>query len=79
MKTIYMVRHGESVFNASTHFERGDTPLTERGRAQAEAVGMRLKTVPIDIIISSPVTRAKETADIIGQHIGQTPNVSELL
>ncbi|MEZ4812341.1 MAG: histidine phosphatase family protein [Caldisericia bacterium] len=70
MKTIFFVRHGESVGNKNglicgTH----DSILTETGRAQANLVGKFLKTVGIDRIISSDLLRAKETAEIINQYL----------
>lgn len=45
-------------------------PLTERGRTQAEALGKRLLSERIECVISSDMTRAQETADIVGGIIG---------
>jgi broad specificity phosphatase PhoE len=61
--TFYLVRHGESEFNAARRFAgRTDTPLTERGRRQAEAVAEALANVPFDRIVSSPLSRCRDTA-----------------
>lgn len=78
MKTIYLVRHGESVFNAGTHFEKREAPLTERGRAQAMVAGKRLTHMPHEVIIASPITRTKETAEIIAKETGTPVEHSSL-
>ena len=62
------LRHGESVGNAEARWQgRSDYPLTEKGRAQARALAERWKAegVKFDLAISSPLGRAKETAEII--------------
>jgi uncharacterized phosphatase len=75
MKTVYFVRHGESEANASGIAAGGglDISLTEDGRMQAKRVGDDLKNKKIDIIVSSPMKRAQETATIIAQTIGHNP------
>ncbi len=67
---IYLVRHGQTVFNAESRLQgRLDSPLTERGRAQALALGEQLRRLLIEPeaveIESSPQGRAKATAEII--------------
>ena len=62
------LRHGESIGNAEARWQgQSDYALTEKGRAQAQALAQRWKSenVKFDLIISSPLTRAKETAEII--------------
>ncbi len=62
------LRHGESVGNAESRWQgQSDYPLTEKGKAQAHALAKRLKSegAKFDLAISSPLTRAKETAEII--------------
>jgi probable phosphoglycerate mutase len=74
----FLVRHGETDWNEGetdpTKTDRvqgsSDTHLTENGRAQARATGLLLKDKHIDIIISSDLARAKETADIIAETTG---------
>lgn len=72
MKTIYFVRHGESEFNVN-RFKAGssNTPLTQRGRDQAKQTGANAqkKGIKVDIVISSPLDRAHDTAKIIAEHI----------
>jgi len=70
-KPVYQfvfLRHGESVGNAQSRWQgQSDYPLTNKGRAQAQALAERWKVegVKFDLAISSPLTRAKETAEII--------------
>lgn len=64
--TIYLVRHGESEHNvlgyASGHV---DPALTERGKEQAAQTRQRLSGVKFDVVYSSDLQRAYETAEII--------------
>ena len=70
-KPIYnfvFLRHGESIGNAESRWQgQSDYPLTEKGRAQALALAERWKSerARFDVIIASPLGRAKETAEII--------------
>lgn len=74
MQHLYFVRHGESELNLKrTYAGQTDTPLTDRGREQARAAGGQAKTVKFDLIISSPLVRALETAQIIAHEIGYPP------
>ena len=67
MKKIYFVRHGESEGNAGTTLQDSFSPLTNKGRKQAELVAKRFKGIKIDKILASPQIRAKSTAEIINQ------------
>lgn len=65
---ITVLRHGESVGNAESRWQgQADYPLTDTGRAQARKLAERWKeeNVKFDLVISSPLERAKETAEII--------------
>jgi broad specificity phosphatase PhoE len=65
---ITFLRHGESVGNAESRWQgQSDFPLTDTGRAQARALAERWKreTQKFDLVIASPLRRAKETAEII--------------
>jgi broad specificity phosphatase PhoE len=71
---IYLVRHGQTVFNAELRLQgRLDSPLTDRGRSQGLALGLKLRAllghdgVPIE---SSPQDRARGTAEIIRSAMG---------
>ncbi len=66
--TFYFVRHGESEANAARRFAgRTDSALTERGREQAKAVSEALAKVPFDRIVSSPLSRCRDTALVIAR------------
>lgn len=71
MKHLYFVRHGESVRNVQHIFAgQFDTLLTDHGREEAEIAGGRAKHIHIDLIVSSPLSRALETAQIIARAVG---------
>lgn len=78
MKTIYVVRHGESEGNAGVIRQSASTPLTEHGRAQAGFIAERAKNLRFDTIISSTMTRAIETAAIISETTGKNLEYSDL-
>ena len=75
-------RHGETDWNAEARWQGGtDIPLNEKGRSQARGNALRLKallhengldakTLPI---ITSPLSRARETAEILATGIGRAP------
>lgn len=62
---VYIVRHGQVPHNALNQYNAEDEDLTELGIAQAEELRDKIKNMNFDIIISSPLTRAKHTADIL--------------
>ncbi len=64
-KHVYFFRHGESVANATKIHQGPLTPLTLRGRNQAEELGKRLWGIPIERMVSSDFVRAHETAHIV--------------
>lgn len=70
MKKIFLVRHGESEWNILKKVQgQKNIPLTKNGIYQAHLIGNRLKNEKIDIIYSSHLNRAKDTANIIGKTI----------
>ena len=66
---IFLVRHGETEWNLTRRYQGwGDSPLTPRGVAQAEAIGRRLRDLPEAAgvaVVSSPLGRARRTAALI--------------
>jgi broad specificity phosphatase PhoE len=76
MKTVYFIRHGESEANARgiTAGSGLDVGLTEHGKYQAQKVGEELKDKKIGLIVSSPLKRAADTAKIIAETIGYSPD-----
>ncbi|MGI9494346.1 MAG: histidine phosphatase family protein [Geminicoccaceae bacterium] len=70
-RTIYLIRHGETEWNLQKRLQGGkDSPLTERGRKQAEAVAKSLKQDPPVLLFASPLDRAKKTAKTIAKGYG---------
>ena len=62
-----LVRHGETALSVDKRFSgSGDPELTDRGRAQAEAVAARLTGREVAAVVSSPRSRARATAAAIG-------------
>ncbi|GAA4477696.1 histidine phosphatase family protein [Rhodococcus olei] len=70
MTFLALVRHGETEWNAERRLQgSSDIPLNDTGRAQAARAGARLAAHRWDVLVSSPLSRAGETADIIGTHL----------
>lgn len=73
---LLLIRHGETSANVDGRMQgRGDDPLTERGQQQVLAVAERLKREahPVTALYTSPLGRARLTADAIGESLGVTP------
>lgn len=74
MKKIYLLRHGESQWNLSGKIQgQKDIPLTNKGISQAKLAGDKLSSVKIDKVYSSDLSRAYDTAKIIGDKIKKEP------
>ncbi|WP_347552536.1 histidine phosphatase family protein [Pseudalkalibacillus hwajinpoensis] len=67
MTRVYLVRHGESEWNAAgdLYCGRTDIGLSQLGRKQAEKAGQFLSDVSFDAVYSSPLIRARDTATLI--------------
>jgi len=67
--TLLLVRHGETDWNRDGRWQgRSDTRLNDRGREQARQLAAKLDGV--DVVYSSDLARARETADIVAQQLG---------
>lgn len=74
MTTIFLARHGESDWNVEKRFQgHSDRPLTERGRKQAHALADLVASEKIDAVYTSPLSRARETAEIVAARAGLEP------
>lgn len=78
MKTVYLVRHGESEANVGNMYLGGETPLTAAGHNQAEFIAERASKLPIEVVIASTLLRAKQTAQHIVDKIGVPMETSDL-
>lgn len=78
---IYFVRHGESEANALKIFagQRYDSILTPKGRSQAKNTAKEIhnKGLKINRIVSSPLKRTKETANIIASELGLSVKIDK--
>ena len=76
---IYLIRHGETLGNASRTVQMPDNPLSPRGAAQAERLARRLQREGIALILSSDYARAVKTAEYLRRATGATIRYSSLL
>src|SRR5690242_1411939 len=78
---LYFVRHGESEANIQHVISNRESPfgLTSLGRKQASTLAEALKDISLTAIYSSPVLRARETAEILSQSFHLPYQVTEAL
>jgi broad specificity phosphatase PhoE len=70
IQTWYLVRHGETEWNAAARMQgRLDSPLTELGREQARAVAELLARLGVDDMFASPLGRVRESVAILHQRL----------
>ena len=69
--TALLLRHGQTELSVQKRFSgTGDQPLTEHGRLQAAAAAARLAGSGATAVVSSPVRRARETAELVAAGLG---------
>jgi probable phosphoglycerate mutase len=78
-RTIFLIRHGETVGNAARIVQLPDAPLSPRGMAQAERVARRLASEGIRLILSSDLARAMTTAEHLHRATGAAVEIDPLL
>lgn len=77
---LYVTRHGQTQYNIEVRIcGRANVRLTEKGILQAHELAQSMQDTDVDLIISSPLVRAKETADIVGAAIGVPVEVDDRL
>lgn len=79
---LYVARHGETAYNAEGRYTgSSDIPLNQTGISQAEELAKKLSELhtntQFDVVISSPLMRAKQTADIVCAVLGLSYDVVE--
>ena len=63
---LYIIRHGETAWNVEGRLQgQSDTELNENGVRLAKVTAEGLKNIPFDLGISSPLRRAKHTAELV--------------
>jgi phosphohistidine phosphatase len=72
---LFVVRHAEAAPGDPDELR----PLTGAGRATARALGARFGDVDVDAVLTSPLLRARETAEAIGRATGIEPAADERL
>jgi len=72
--SIFLARHGQTAYNLEGRFQgQQAVPLDDVGRAQASDLAERARAHRFSALWTSPLRRARETADIVSQAIGLTP------
>ena len=72
---IYLIRHGETDWNHQKRRQgRRDVPLNDQGREQMRRCGKLIAGLPADAIITSPLSRAAESAEILAECMGLAPD-----
>lgn len=80
MGKLYFTRHGETIWNVENKIcGATDIALTELGHRQAIELGQRLKGLPIQEILASPLMRARHTAEHISEITGIPMRIEEQL
>lgn len=61
---FFIFRHGQTTYNLKGYIQgqTNDSVLTDKGKEQASQIGEKLKSFPLDILLCSPLARAKQTA-----------------
>ena len=78
-RTIFLIRHGETVGNAGRIVQKPDSPLSPRGVLQAERLGARLTGAGIARILASDLARAAATAESLRRATGAALEYEPLL
>ena len=77
---ILLARHGETTENRERRFQgQKDVPLNEHGREQARALAEAAAGETIEALYTSPLVRARETAEIVAERIGLEPRPDDRL
>lgn len=76
--SVFLIRHCQSTGNIQHRFQgRFDAEVSPDGVKQLALLGLRFRNEPIDIIYTSPLKRARATAEAIAQYHPDTPLVEE--
>lgn len=76
--SIYVIRHGQTDYNVKNVYQgQKDIHLNETGIEQAKEVAKKFENMHVDVILVSPLSRAKETAKYVSEVTGVLPIVEE--
>jgi len=77
---LILIRHGETDWNVEKRYQgQEDPPLNRRGRDQAQWLAEALSGIPLDVLYSSPLARARETAQTLKERLGVPLHFEERL
>lgn len=76
---VYFVRHGQTEHNVQFLHQNENATLSEEGIRQAKILAKRFSKIPIDIILASPMQRAKQTVEIINKELKKEVVYSDLI
>jgi probable phosphoglycerate mutase len=69
--TLVLIRHGETDWNVEGRYQgQADPPLNARGLAQAHELAAKLRDVGLDVLYTSPLRRALQTARVVADALG---------
>lgn len=74
---IYLIRHGQTGGNVAHRHQAEDTPLTPHGKEQAAVIAQKVKDLQPTHLLTSPLVRAIETAQSIGEVCDLIPETNE--
>lgn len=73
MTRLVLIRHGETDWNVEGRYQgQADPPLNERGLAQARRLAEELRDVGLEVLYTSPLRRAAQTARVLAEALGLT-------
>ncbi|MEM7333971.1 MAG: histidine phosphatase family protein [Chloroflexota bacterium] len=73
MKTLFLIRHGQTDWNIERRYQgQLDIELNENGRLQMAQTAIQLLGEDVALVVTSPLLRAKVSADIIADRLGLT-------
>ncbi|HEY4428792.1 MAG TPA: histidine phosphatase family protein [Solirubrobacteraceae bacterium] len=74
MSSVYLARHGQTAYNLEGRFQgQQQIPLDDTGRAQAAELAERATAYGFQALWTSPLLRARETADVVARALGLEP------
>lgn len=76
-KVVYFVRHAEAGVNTDPLMKEGGDVLTERGLLEARMIAERFLKIPFERLYTSKISRARCTAQKIGDGVGKAPLIEE--
>jgi broad specificity phosphatase PhoE len=70
MPSLILIRHGETEWNVEGRYQgQADPPLNSKGQQQALILAHKLKDIGLDLLVSSPLKRAAQTAQILANKL----------